>query len=230
MTPPAPTAMPLITLVHELSALALSLALVLGYHTYMHWRVRSDPHFSVHAVNQHARRRWVDAMMASGGHGILAVQTLRNSVMACSFMASTAVLLIIGVLNLSSGLDKPGGAWRSINALAAGGPEVHLFNAMLLTLDFFCAFFFFSMAIRYYNHVGYMINLPAGEASARFSPEQVTAFLNRAGNYYSYGTRTFFFCLPLVFWFFGPQYMLLATLGLIAVLYTMDRAPRETRE
>ena len=217
------------TLMHELAALLASLLMLLGYHAYMRLRARVDPEYSVRAVNQRARRRWVETLMASSGKEIVAVQTLRNSVMACSFMASTAVLLIIGVLNLSSDLDKLGRAWRTINTLAAGGPEVHLLNAMLLTLDFFCAFFFFSMAIRYYNHVGYMINLPADQGEVRFSPDQVTAFLNRAGNYYSYGTRTFFFCLPLVFWFFGPQYMLLATLVLIAVLYALDRTPREAR-
>jgi uncharacterized membrane protein len=38
--------------------------------------------------------------------------------------------------------------------------------------------------------------------------------------------RAFYFLVPLVFWLFGPHFMLLATCGLIVMLYRVDRAPR----
>ena len=34
-----------------------------------------------------------------------------------------------------------------------------------------------------------------------------------------------FFCVPLVLWFFGPHFMLGATVVLLAGLYFLDRAP-----
>jgi uncharacterized membrane protein len=37
--------------------------------------------------------------------------------------------------------------------------------------------------------------------------------------------RAFFFAVPLVFWLFGPAFLLLATLGLIITLYQVDRSP-----
>jgi hypothetical protein len=43
---------------------------------------------------------------ASGKSDVLAVQTLRNSVMASSFMASTAILLLIGALTMSASSDQ----------------------------------------------------------------------------------------------------------------------------
>ena len=82
----------------------------------------------------------------------------------------------------------------------------------------------FSMAIRFYNHVGYMINLAPDDASA-FPPYRVAAYLNRAGRFYSLGTRAFYMCVPLVFGLFGPVYVVLASMGLIAALNLIDRPP-----
>jgi len=81
------------------------------------------------------------------------------------------------------------------------------------------------MAIRFFNHAGYMVNLLAGSPEAGVSYAQACAYLNRAGAYYTYGTRSFFLSLPLILWFFGPYALVLATLILIAALYKLDRAP-----
>src|SRR4051812_30905080 len=99
----------------DAGSLALSLACVFAYYAYLRWQVRKhNPHYTVHAVNTLARERWVETVMASGRMDVLAVQTLRNSVMAASFMASTAILLIIGVLTLS-GAEKSGELWHALN-------------------------------------------------------------------------------------------------------------------
>ena len=39
--------------------------------------------------------------------------------------------------------------------------------------------------------------------------------------------RAYYFSVPLVFWLFGPVFMLLATFVLIAVMYHIDRSPRQ---
>ena len=38
--------------------------------------------------------------------------------------------------------------------------------------------------------------------------------------------RTYYFIVPLVFWLFGPHFMLVATIALLLVLYQLDRAPK----
>lgn len=207
------------------AALAGSLVLILLYHAFLKWKVRHDPGFAVHAINAMARAKWVETIMGSGAKDVLAVQTLRNSVMAASFMASTAVLLIMGTLTVGSDVDKITKAWHALNLSGQTRSAIHMINVMFLLVDFFVAFFFFSMAIRFYNHVGYLINLPAAQLGAAFAPDKVAAYLNRAGHYYSLGMRTFYFCLPLVFWFFGPHMMVVGTIGLIGALFRLDRAP-----
>ena len=91
---------------------------------------------------------------------ILAVQTLRNSTMSASFMASTAVLLIIGVLTLSAQGDKLSGTWHALNFLGRAGAEMWLFKLLMMLFDLLFAFFSFSMSMRMFHHIGYLINVP----------------------------------------------------------------------
>jgi uncharacterized membrane protein len=97
---------------------------------------------------------------------------------------------------------------------------------IVLLLDLFVAFFSFSMAIRVFNHVGYMINVPLNMKHKAISPAHVAIHLNRAGKFYSIGMRAYYFSVPLVFWLFGPHFMLLATVALTVVLYHLDRTPK----
>jgi uncharacterized membrane protein len=210
---------------HDVIAFAVSALLVLFYYSYLRWKTRRQPHFTVHAMNAKVRQRWVEMIMSGDKKEILAVQTLRNSVMAANFMASTAILLIIGILNLSENPEKLMNAWQPFLVIANTSKELSLIKLALLLLDFFIAFYCFSMAIRFFNHVGYMINLPPDSSVERLSPKQIGIYLNRAGTYYTFGTRAFFFSLPLILWFFGPCVLVLATLILIVSLYSLDRAP-----
>jgi uncharacterized membrane protein len=71
-----------------------------------------------------------------------------------------------------------------------------------------------------------MINVPLALNHKMISPAHVATHLNRAGRFYSIGMRAYYFLVPLVFWLFGPHFMLLSTIGLLAVLYSIDRAPK----
>lgn len=196
------------------------------YHVYLWIKLRKHPEYTIQAVNWAARRAWVESIMEDPERGVLAVQTLRNSTMAATFLASTAVLLIIGTLTLSGQAEKLATAFHTLNILGSHHPELWIFKLILLVSDFFVAFFAFSIAIRLFNHVGYQINVPAAIRPKNVSLVKVAIHLNRAGNYYSIGMRAYYFAVPLVFWLFGPQFMVFATLVLIAVLYHVDRAPK----
>jgi uncharacterized membrane protein len=212
----------------DLVAVVISIVLIVTYHFFLGWRQRHDPLHTVHAVNIAARNAWVDMVMSSDKPDVLAVQTLRNSVMASSFMASTAILLLVGTLSISGSTDHSTSIWHALNPAGTVSEEIIAWKLVCLLLDFFIAFFCFSMAVRFYNHVGYMISIPTGRGPSPITPAFVIAYLNRAGLFYLLGTRSFFYSVPLVFWMFGPHLMVAATVGLIAALYPLDRAPRTT--
>ncbi|ADC62378.1 DUF599 domain-containing protein [Allochromatium vinosum] len=214
---------------HEWFWVSAGLVLLALYYLWMAWRTWLDPLFSTQGVNREARRAWVQHIMADPGLGILAVQTLRNSTMAATFLASTAILLIIGVLNLSGKADQISTSWQALSLFGQVDPKLWDIKLLALLIDFFVAFFSFAMAVRLFNHVGYQITLPPALRPAVVSPEQVARHLNRAGGFYSIGMRAYYLCVPLVFWLFGPHFMMLACLALIPILYAADRAQTNGR-
>jgi uncharacterized membrane protein len=210
---------------YDFVGFALSVTAVLIYQIYVAWRNRHNPASSaLHGMNA-ARAAWVERVMREG-RDILAVQTLRNSTMTSSFMASTAVLLIIGVLTLSAQGDKLSGTWHSLNVLGQDSSEIWLFKLLVMLFDLLFAFFAFSMSMRLYHHIGYIINVSPQVGLECAQPNHVGAELNRAAIYYRIGMRAYFFTVPLLLWLFGPLWMVGATALLIFFLYHLDRAPR----
>lgn len=207
----------------------VSALLLLAYHAYLFYRVRRNPAYTVQAVNNMARAEWVDSVMKEG-KDILAIQTLRNSTMAATFLASTAILLIIGVLTMTGRGDEMGHSWHALNVVGGEHGELFLLKLLVILLDLFAAFFAFSMSIRLFNHVGFMINVPLERKHKVIDVQHVATHLNRAGKYYSIGMRTYYFLVPLIFWLFGPHFLVAATIGLVLVLYNADRAPKGLRE
>jgi uncharacterized membrane protein len=208
-------------------AFLASAAMFIGYHWFIAYHVRHDGDYSLQSVMTLARVAWVRSVM-SGGRDVLAVQTLRNSTMAATFLASTAILLIIGVLTLSGQADRLGSTWHLLGSVRSTRPEVMEAKLILLILDLFVAFFSFATSIRLFNHVGYMINVPLTLGHRALSPECVAAELDRAGHWYGLGMRGYYVLVPLVLWLFGPYLMTLATpIGLL-VLFKIDRMPGQS--
>lgn len=208
----------------DLICLILSALVLLGYHLYLWRKIRQDPAYSIQAVNRQARAAWVAQIMQDGKKDVLAIQTLRNSMMGAIFLATEAVLLIIGTLTLS-GLGSRVALSGAFHLSGVLPHDLWIAKLLLLLLAFFVAFFSFSQAVRVFNHVGYMINLPAEGQGRIMTPAQVASHLNRGGYYYSIGMRAYYLSVPLVFWLFGPYYLLGATIGLTLVLYRLDQAP-----
>lgn len=210
----------------DLLALAVSVALVLGYYLYLRMRVVRDPTYSIHVVNETARRLWVQHVMGSPGHDVMAVQTLRNFIMVGILMVSTATLLLIGTLTLSGQADNIAHSWHAINVLGPPSASLWAFKVICLLADFLVAFFAFTMAIRLANHVLFMVNVPAELRAGNdaLAPDAVARRLNRAGTMLAIGIRAFLVAVPLVFWLFGPAFLLIATIGLLVVLYRLDRS------
>jgi len=204
-------------------AFAASVALLAGYHLFLAWRVRHDPAYSVQSVHAIVRAAWVESVMQDG-RDVLAVQTLRNSTMAATFLASTAVLLVIGVLSLSGQGDKLQNTWHTLNLFGATDPALWLVKLLCLIVDLSVAFFSFALAVRKFNHVGFLINVPKDFDHPLVTPRYVAAYLNSAGRHYTVGMRAYYFLLPLVFWLFGPHLMIGAAAALVFILYHLDRA------
>ncbi len=211
----------------DVSIFTASLAMIGGYHLYLRMRLRKDHSYTIQSVNATARVAWVDNIMSDKSNGVLGVQTLRNSTMAATFLASTAILMSMGTLNLMKRTGDDATFLQSLqNGLFSGGSYENL-KLLVLLGAFFSAFFCFSMAVRMYNHVGYLINSTNSKLQFEPSTRYVGELLNRSGTYYSYGMRAYYISVPLIASIFSPYYMLVASIGLIMFLYKIDRAPHD---
>lgn len=213
----------------DLICFALSALALILYQVFLRWRTRHDPSSSAQDMMLIARAAWVETVMQER-RDILAVQTLRNSTMAASFMASTAILLMIGVLTLSAQGANLSGTWHVLNFLGRASAEMWLFKLLMMLFDLLFAFFAFSMSVRLFHHIGYSINVPLSLGLAQTQSAQVVAQMNRAGIFYRIGMRAFFYILPLLFWLFGPLLLVGSTAALIYFFYHLDRAPRNNRD
>lgn len=198
-----------------------ALLLLLAYHFSLYRKLRRDPLGTSMGLARRTRGLWVQTIM-KGGKDILAVQTLRNSTMAATFLASTAILVGLGVFNLAVTADKQGELSLLMSHLSSDHPGLWLAKLVLLGVDFLFAFFNFTLAVRYYNQTGFMINLPL-DAGTEITVEDVADILNRGGTHYSLGMRGYYLSIPLALWLFGPLWLLAGSLLLVAALYRLDR-------
>jgi len=199
-----------------------------GYQVRLTQRSRRSPTRTVQGMNALARTAWVELAM-SKGWDVVSVQTLRNATMAATLMASTAVILILGILNMLANADKIGPTLHILNLTGTHESSIWIFKLMLVLVDFFIAFFAFSLAVRGYNHTGFLINVPSDKTGKTHgvTPVTVALHLNRAASYYGIGMRTYYFSVPLLLWVFGSIWMILSTFGVLLVLKHLDHLPQQ---
>jgi uncharacterized membrane protein len=209
--------------IQELGALMLSIVLMAWY---LNRAKQPAGHKTplMKVLNQDVRSAWVRSVMELPNKEIMAVQTLRNSIMASSLMATTAAVVMMGVMTLSGEHGKISEAWSALHADALPAKLVNV-KVVLLEINLFASLLSFGMSVRYFGHVAYMLSLPPEYRGEWFHPPFVAGVLNKAGDYYSTGLRLFYFVGPLVAWFLSGALLVLATLILVMVLYRMDRAP-----
>lgn len=72
-----------------------------------------------------------------------------------------------------------------------------------------------------------MVNVPDDHNYFALSPRAVARRLQRVDNMFALGMRALFFAIPLVFWLFGPNFLLISPVGLVMALYHLDRSDEE---
>ncbi|MCK9377166.1 MAG: DUF599 domain-containing protein [Syntrophobacterales bacterium] len=205
----------------EICYTCASFLILIIYHIHWIYLIYHKPLTTSVGITNHLRGHWVEHIMEEK-LDILAVQTLRNWVMASSFLASTGILICLGLLSVAASPEKMAEITPSLSMLVREHRVLWLFKLMVLIVDFFFIFFSFCMAIRYFNHVNFMINVPSSLAH-KITPDYITDILNNGTMHYTMGMRGYYFAVLLFLWLFGPIWMLIGTIVMVIVLYHLDR-------
>lgn len=198
----------------------LAFAILFGYHAIHFDTLRRSPRSTAIGLNAQARRLWVEHIMAHKAD-ILAVQTMRNWTMAATFLASTAIVLGLGFLNFaltSQGLNELA---TSFNLFGVTSHSLAIVKALTVTSVFLFAFIQFMLAVRFYNHSAFLINVPQ-VPGCQITPEVVSDTVNRGARHYSIGMRSYYVAIPTVIWLLGPLWLLLATLIMTRLSWRLD--------
>jgi len=114
----------------EVFLMGTAFLILVIYHVHLAYQVRKDPMVTSIGLGNHLRYEWVEAVMEGKEH-IEAIQTLRNWVMASSFLASTAILIGLGILNAAFRTDRIAEYSQALNLFGTKSGELWLIKLMI---------------------------------------------------------------------------------------------------
>ncbi|EOY29147.1 Uncharacterized protein TCM_046898 [Theobroma cacao] len=201
----------------------LGLLMTVAYHFWLWHKVRTQPLTTIIGTNASGRRVWVSAMMKDNEKkNILAVQTLRNSIMGSTLMATTSILLCAGlaaVISSTYSVKKP----LNDSIFGAHGEFMMALKYVTILCIFLFSFFCHSLSIRFINQVNILINTPQGQdPSSIVTQDYVSLLLEKGFLLNTVGNRLFYAALPLLLWIFGPVLVFLCSITMVPVLYNLD--------
>jgi hypothetical protein len=203
-------------------AFAISSSIFVTYEGWVLWVGRRHPDRMARYAHARLRVAWAAALGAKPGFEIVAVQNLRNSLMSATIAASTAALALMGTITLAGS-----GLVDSLSHLRSSGiPSPRLVLEGLLMLALFASYVCSSMAMRYFNHTGFVMSMPVDCEERKPVNPLATEYVERAGLLYSWGLRFFLMIAPLVAGIVNPLLMPVMTIILVFVLWWFDRPAR----
>ncbi|WJX54439.1 hypothetical protein P8452_40322 [Trifolium repens] len=201
----------------------LGLLVFFLYHMWLLFTILREPHRTIIGLNAESRHQWVHAMMKDPfKNGVLAVQTIRNNIMASTLLATTAITLssLIGIFASSSwSSDDTSSILHSTSSI----------KRISITICFLVAFLCNIQSIRCYCHVSFLITAPTLRDKKAYM-EYIAKTLNRGSHSWSLGLRAFYLSFPLFLWIYGPIPMFACCCLTSFCLYFLDTTARITRD
>ncbi|XP_059644349.1 uncharacterized protein LOC132286101 [Cornus florida] len=198
----------------------LSLFLTISYHAYLWHNLKNKPSITTIGMHTLRRRAWLqDLNQGDDKKGMLAVQSLRNTLMDTILTASIAIIIVISLAAITNNTYSASHLLSSpIFGSQSGRIVVLKYGAasLFLLISFLCS----SMALGCFIDANFLIN-----ASKEFSSPGYTRTIVERGFMLSVvGNRMLCITVPLLLWMFGPIPMALSSGALIWGLYELDFA------
>lgn len=181
------------------------------------------------------REYWMQRVMLRDvrvGDAALIANLERN----VSFLASTAILILAGLLTLFSVTDEIRYLVEQVPlALHSSYLAVQL-KILLLVIIFVYAFFTFTWSMRQYGFCSIILG-----GAPQLDEEDVTEqerhdyakyaarIIDLAGLSYNHGLRAYYFALSVLAWFINPYLFILASTFVAAVLYRREFKSRSLK-
>lgn len=220
------------SLTEFLSSMWLEIAAVIwfficfkGYTVYTKKRTKDTPCLA--SILYLARLEWMNELLEREIRVAdnTAIANLERSV---SFFASTTMLILAGLLTILGSTDKAIGLLEDLPFVMPATRAEWELKFVLLIGVFVYAFFKFTWSLRQYGFVTVMIGgAPVCLRSEkpkehRVHAERLAKMGSMAAHNFNMGLRTYYFSISILAWFINPLMFILASTGVVFVLYQRE--------
>ncbi|KAL7265697.1 hypothetical protein ACSBR1_003476 [Camellia fascicularis] len=198
----------------------LSLFFTIGYHAFLWHTFKNKPFLTTIGMDTFMRRAWLqDVKQGDDKKSVLAVQSLRNTLMTTILTASIAITINLSLAVLANNTYKAGHLFTNrLFDSQAGAILVLKYGAasLFLLVSFLCS----SISIGCLTDAIFLINASADHEFS--SPGYTQTILERGFLLAVVGSRVLFITFTLLLWMFGPVPVALSSVVLIWGLYELD--------
>ncbi|PIN21370.1 hypothetical protein CDL12_05915 [Handroanthus impetiginosus] len=198
----------------------LSIFFTIGYHAYLWHNLRHKPFVTAIGINMLKRRAWLQELnQGDDKKGMLAVQSLRNTLMFTILTATITILITLSLAALTNNAFKANHILTSSDLFGSQSGRIMVLKygsaSIFLVASFLCS----SMAVAFLVDANFLIN-----AIGEFSPAggYTEAVVERGFTLAVVGNRVLCIASPLLLWMFGPLPVAISSLGLVWGLYQLD--------
>lgn len=200
-------------------AVGLTLVAIAAYETTLLRLLRRPPPWLALARHSSLREEWFRAVSEQKGTELLAVQTLRNALMSATMLASTAALGLMGTVTVAAP-----SLHASLGAAERGAAEPpRLVLELVLLALLFASLAATLMAVRFYNHAGFIAGMPVGSVSREQWTPAGIRYMRRAGILYGLGLRQLILVVPVLAAILLPAAGPVTAAGVAAFFHLFDR-------
>ena len=192
-------------------AIGIFAAATVGYHTLYHLYYRAYPLQTERGKLERYRKDWVANILQSR-NSILAVQTIRNTLMATTWLAGSMLLVLAFLLTQ----DVRGEDAEALDKLGIVDHGFLSWKLNLLLVLFGFSFLMFLFALRHLVLFNVLIGASPElitQVEGIEAPEYLGQLINRAHARFSFGVRATSFSLPALAWLYSPWAFIVLTIA-----------------
>lgn len=198
----------------------------IGYSHYAAWKARSTPCLA--SVLHLYRQDWMRRLLLRDNR-IADASVIGNLERNASFFASSTLIILAGILTVLGSTERAVSVLAELPFVQAPSRELSEVKLLTLAVVFVYAFFTFSWCMRQYNFAAVLVGAAPMVAERTASEQERKVFTDRtarvislAAHQFNQGLRAYYFGLSMLAWFIHPGLFMLATTGVVLVLYRRE--------
>lgn len=178
------------------------------------------------AVMNVLRKEWANAVLQRENR-IMDSQLINGLIRKETFFASTTLLILVSTLALMGVSDEVLHLFQNIPFAQKTSQVLWELKVFVLIIIFIFAFFKFTWSIRQHSYCSTLLGAipPANKSDTKKALAQskrLAELSSLAANHFNDGLRAYYFALAELSWFFHPIAFLIATTGVIIILYRRE--------